>query len=246
MDVHIGHLSLSGASFLSLPDSSELIRGSHSSVSTQIHTQSIHTRTHTHLYTHKNSISLIVCSILPFSYERVKCLTPIFSTFGLRPAWPLSLTECVRRRRARTHGHPTTVSSTSQHLKNSQMLLQIPTTTRLHLCKYISWEEKRRWLSSGWPRPFYLQSRFHWSKRSPRWEPTFTKSGTTTWQLPWHGLVRNCWHKCRNCHIYIFLLKAPFLIMYISSFYIWWKNMLFLNFFFFYTRGEPNDVHSSR
>lgn len=132
-----------------------------------------HTKhTHTHLYTHKNNISLIVCSIIPFSYERVNCLTPVFLTFGLRPAWPLRLTECVRRR-AHTHGHPTTVSSTSQHLKNSQMLLQIPGTTCLHLYKYISWEGKRRWLSSGWPRPFYLQSRFHWSKRSPRWGPTF-------------------------------------------------------------------------
>lgn len=167
MDVHIGHLSLSGASFLSLPDSSELIRGSHSSVSTK-YTQ----KTHLHLYTHKNNISLIVCSIIPFSYERVNCLSPVFLTFGLRPAWPLRLMECVRRR-AHTHGHPTTVSSTSQHLKNSQMLLQIPGTTCLHLYKYISWEGKRRWLSSGWPRPFYLQSRFHWSKRSPRWGPTF-------------------------------------------------------------------------
>lgn len=106
MDVHIGHSDLSGACFLSLPDSSEPIRESHSSVSTQI-------LTYTHLYTHKIHISLFMFSLIPFSYWRVNYLTPLFLTFGLRPAWPPRLTECVGRR-AYTHGRPTTVYSTYQ------------------------------------------------------------------------------------------------------------------------------------
>lgn len=192
MDVHIGHLDLCGASFLSLPDS-EPIRESHSSVSTQI-------LTYAQLYAHKNHISLFMVSLNLFSYWRVNCLTPAFLTFGLRPAWLPRLTECVGRR-VYTHGHPTKVSSTYQQVKNLQMLLQIPRNASLHLLldRYISSEGKRRWLSSGWPRPFQLRSRFHWTKRSPRWGPTFRKSMTTNWQLPWHCLVRNCWHKCIHC-----------------------------------------------
>lgn len=131
MDVHS---DLSGASFLSLPDSSEPIRESHSSVSTQILT-----------YTHKNHIGLFMFSLIPFSYWRVNCLTPVFLTFGLRPAWLPRLKECVGRR-AYTHGHPTTVSSTYQQAKNSQTLLQIPRTAslRLFLDRYVSSEGKRR------------------------------------------------------------------------------------------------------
>lgn len=104
MEVHIGHSDLCGAAFLSLPDSSEPIRGSHSSVSTQI-------LTYTHLFTRKINISLFMCSLIPFSFWRVNSLTPVFSTFGLRPVWLPSLMECVGRT-AYTHGHPTTVSST--------------------------------------------------------------------------------------------------------------------------------------
>lgn len=99
--------------------------------------------------------------------------------------------ECVGRR-AYTHGRPTTVSLTYQQVKNSQTLLEIPRTASLCLLldRYVSSEGKSRWLSSGWPRPFQLISRFHWTKRSPRGGPTFRKPVTTNWQLPWHRPVR--------------------------------------------------------
>lgn len=162
MDVHIGHSDLSGASFRSLPDSSEPIRESHSSVSTQILTS-------THLYTNNNHISLFKFSLFPFSYWRVNCLTPVFLTFGLRLAWLPRLMECVGRR-VYTHGHPTTVSTTYQQVMNSQTLLRVPRIAILHLFldRCVNSEGKRRWLSSGWPRLFQLISRFRWITRSPR------------------------------------------------------------------------------
>lgn len=110
MDVHIGHSDLSGSSILTLPDSSEPIRESHSSVS------ALHTCTHT-----KKS-HLFMFPVISFSYWRVNYLTPAFLTFGLRPAWFPILTECVGRR-PYARGRPMTASSIYQRAENSQRLL---------------------------------------------------------------------------------------------------------------------------
>lgn len=169
----------------------------------------------------QNKTSLTVCSFNPFSYWRVNCSTPVFLIFGLRPAWLPRLTEHVGRR-ANTHGHPTTASSTHYLAKNSLMLLQIPRTARIHLFldRYVSWKEKRCSINSGWPHPFQI---------CPRWVPALRKSVTTTWQPPSHCLVRYCWHECINCHI-----ETNHVLLYISEFIVyqwilhWMKVCVFI------------------